>query len=169
VNRLSWYAVKTRPRWEKKVSTTLASLGFEVFCPLQKKVSQWSDRKKTILEPVVRGYVFVRVNDENKWNVTAVSGILNYVYWLGKPAVIKDSEIDTLRKFFNKFDCVSVKPALILHSKVKIQQGIFMDYEGVLIEVYGSKAKVNITSMGLEFIAHFDAGNLKPLDKQKAI
>src|SRR5450759_4619611 len=93
----NWYAVSTRPRWEKKVAQVLDTKGIENYCPLNKVVKQWSDRKKIILEPIFRGYVFVKVEEQKKWDIKKIDGILNYVYWLGKPAKIKEEEINTIK------------------------------------------------------------------------
>jgi len=98
-----WYAVYTKPRWEKKVAAMLLEKGIENYCPVNKVTRQWSDRKKVVMEPVFKGYVFVKLEDNKKWQVKDVNGILNFVYWLGKPAVIRDEEIDTIRKFLNEF------------------------------------------------------------------
>ena len=47
-----WYAVYTRPKWEKKVAELLSRKRIENYCPLNKSIKQWSDRKKTIFEPL---------------------------------------------------------------------------------------------------------------------
>ncbi|MBC7687714.1 MAG: UpxY family transcription antiterminator [Aquabacterium sp.] len=164
-NELRWYAVYTKPRWEKKVAGLLDDKGIENYCPLNKVVKQWSDRKKVVLEPIFKSYVFVRVPDAQKWDLKAVSGIINFVYWLGKPAVVRDEDIETIRKFLNEFADVQVEEVghLEVNSKVRIKQGVLMNYHGILIEVSGSRAKVRIESMGIQMSALFDKKNLEPL------
>ena len=49
-----WHAVYTKPRWEKKVAALLDAKGIEYYCPLNRVVKQWSDRKKTVLEPLFK-------------------------------------------------------------------------------------------------------------------
>ena len=136
--------------------------GVECYCPLNKIYRQWSDRKKTIFEPLFKGYVFVHVEDENKWDVKAVDGILNYVYWNGKPAIVREHEIETIKKFLSEFDGVEVEDTkLLVSTPVKIKQGVLMDYHGIVIEVMGNKAKVQIESMGLQLSAIFEKKNLE--------
>jgi transcription antitermination factor NusG len=157
----NWYVVYTRPRWEKKVASSLQSIGIENYCPLNKVKKQWSDRKKIVIEPLIKGYVFVCVNDALKWNIKQVDGILNYVYWLGKPAVVKDSEIVAIKMFLQEFEEVEVSNAsLEVQDKVLVKQGLMMNYRGIVIEVVGNKAKVNIESMGIQLVAIFDTKNL---------
>ena len=162
-NKLHWYAVYTKPRWEKKVAKLLEERGIEHYCPLNKVIKQWSDRKKVVLEPIFKSYVFVRMEDAKKWDLKKINGILNFVYWLGKPAVVKDEEIDTIRKFLNEFSSVEVVESgkLAVNAKVRIRQGVMMNYHGILLEVSGNRAKVKIDSMGISLSAHFDRKNLE--------
>jgi len=162
-SKINWYAVYTKPRWEKKVSQILRDKGIENYCPLNKVTKQWSDRKKVILEPVFKSYVFVKVEDRHKWDLRKISGILNFVHWLGRPAVIKEEEILTIKKFLNEFNDVKVveAPSLKLNDKVRIKQGILMNYHGLLVELSGKTAKVRIDSMGISLHAQFDKRNLE--------
>jgi transcription antitermination factor NusG len=161
-NSRYWYAVHTRPRWEKKVVSLLQDKGIENYCPLNKVVRQWSDRKKAVLEPLFKGYVFVQVEEAAKWELLTVNGIVNYVYWLGKPARIRDSEIDTIRRFLNEFEDIEVTEAgLQVNAAVQVKQGVLMNYKGIVVEVLGNKARVKIESMGLQLSAVFDKKNLE--------
>jgi len=158
----TWYAVYTRPRWEKKVAAVLEERGIENYCPINKVTRQWSDRKKVVLEPVFKGYVFVRLEEEKKWEVKEVNGILNFVYFLGKPARIRDEEIDTIRKFLNEFENVQVEPkGLVVNTEVRIRQGVMMNYHGVVVEVLGNRAVVKIDTLDIQLSAHFDKKNLE--------
>jgi len=158
----TWYAVYTRPRWEKKVASLLEERGIENYCPINKVTRQWSDRRKVVLEPVFKGYVFVRLEDDKKWQVKEVNGILNFVYFLGKPAKIRDEEIDTIRKFLNEFENVQVESkGLVVNSEVRIRQGVMMNYHGVVIEVLGNRAVVRIDTLDIQLSAHFDKKNLE--------
>lgn len=143
----------------------LLTKGIDHYCPLNKVTKQWSDRRKIVIEPLFKGYVFVRVKELEKWEIKNVEGILNYVYWQGKPAVVKDKEIDTIKKFLQEFTDVQViNPQLAVNNKVLIRQGVLMNYQGIVVEVSGSRAKVKINSMGLELSAVFDKKNLEPVD-----
>ncbi len=159
---MSWYAVYTRPRWEKKVSEYLLEKGIEHYCPINKALRQWSDRKKVVMEPVFKGYVFVNPAPEKKWELTKIPGVLNYVYWLGKPAEIRENEILIIKKFLSEFHNVEVeKKGFIVNAPVRITQGILMNYEGMVIEVFGNRAVVKIDTMDIQLSAQFDKKNLE--------
>ncbi len=158
-----WYALYTKPRWEKKIARILTEMGVENYCPLNRVEKQWADRRKVIMEPVFRSYVFAKVPDKEKWALKEVNGVLNFVYWLGKPAVIREDEINTIRKFLKEFNEVTVETGtdLRVNTRVRVKQGIMMNYQGMLIELSGNRAKVRIDSMGLSLQAHFDRKNLE--------
>ena len=123
---------------------------------------QWSDRKKVVLEPLFKGYVFVQVPEANKWELLTINGIVNYVHWLGKPARIRNSEIDTIRRFLNEFDNIEVTEAgMQVNTAVRVKQGVLMNYRGMVLELQGNRAKVRIESMGLQMSAFFDKKNLE--------
>ena len=158
-----WYVVYTRPRWEKKVASLLQDQGVEHYCPLNKVYKQWSDRRKVVLEPLFKGYVFVAVDEAHKWDIKKVNGILNFVYWLGKPAVVVESEIEKIKKFLQEFEQVEVsqKSVFTKHDTVVIRQGLMMDYKGMVVEVVGNKVKVDIEGMDVTLSAVFDRQNLE--------
>ena len=123
---------------------------------------QWSDRKKTILEPLFKGYVFVQVDEAAKWELLTINGIVNYVHWLGKPAKIKNSEIDTIRRFLNEFEDIEVtENNMAVNKAVQVKQGVLMNYRGIVLELNGNRAKVKIESMGIQLSAYFDKKNLE--------
>ena len=93
-----WFIVQTRPRWEKKVADCLEQKGIQIFCPVKKVRRKWSDRIKTIEEPVFKACVFVKITTEQRTAVRLTDGVVNIIYSNGKPAVVKEKEIDTLRK-----------------------------------------------------------------------
>lgn len=159
-----WYVIYTRPRWEKKIALLLTDKEIEHYCPLNKITKQWSDRKKIVEEPLFKGYVFLKRSLHDKWNIKMIPGVLNYVHWLGKPAIVKESDIKIIRKFLQEFNDVEViNIDIVKHEKVQIKQGLMMNYKGIVLEVLGNKAKVKIDSMGLVLTAIFEQKNLEKI------
>jgi|GEM_PF-5051207 len=94
-----WHIIQTRPRWEKKVVDSLTQKGIESYCPVRKVRRKWSDRIKTLEEPIFRCCVFVRIEGDGKTAVRLTEGVVNFLYDKGKPAVVKGKDIEQLRKF----------------------------------------------------------------------
>ena len=104
----------------------------------------------------------MKLEDQKKWEVKEVSGILNFVYWLGKPAIVREDEINIIKKFLNEFTDVQVEAkGLVVNSEVRIKQGVLMNYNGIVVEVIGNRAVVKIDNLDLQLSAHFDKTNLE--------
>src|SRR4051812_47800423 len=103
-----WLVVYVRPRWEKKADQLLQEQGIESFCPVTTVQSQWADRKKMVNKPLFNGYVFVRIDDRELTKVRYTMGVMNFVYFMGKPAVIRDIEIEQLRQVIKTYNDVRV-------------------------------------------------------------
>ncbi|MBX6381140.1 transcription antitermination factor NusG [Thermoflavifilum aggregans] len=158
-----WYAVYTRPRWEKKIAAQFQLRHIEHYCPLQKARRQWSDRIKIVEEPLFRSYVFVRICLAHEQTaVRMVPGVINFVYWNGKPAVIRDEEIDTIKRFLREYSSVTAYP-LQPGQKVKIIDGVLMDREGLVKKVQGKKVYVILETIGYALVAEFDQSSLEPV------
>lgn len=156
-----WLAIYSRPRWEKKVTQLLKEKGLESYCPLNKVRRKWSDRMKIVEEPLFKSYVFVKVTDEDRTAVRMTPGVINFVYWNGKPALIKEKEINAIKQFLNEYENVEVKPIeLELNQRVKITKGPLMDQEGKVMELQRKTAKVAIDSLGYVLIAYVDRSKL---------
>jgi len=160
-----WYAIYTKPRWEKKVYRLLTERGMEAYCPLNKVKKKWSDRIKIVEEPLFKSYVFVHTAEEQKSQVRQVDGVLNFVYWNGKPAIVKEKEINDIRRFMNEYQDVQAYPLeLQLNTKVVIRSGIMMDKEAIVQRVLNNKVEVLIESLGYRLVAYIDKSNLTPFN-----
>ena len=98
---MNWYVLYTKPRSEKKVEEELLSLGIHAYCPTRSEVRLWSDRKKRIEIPLLPSMVFVNIDDEHINRVFESSLVVRYMFWLGKRATVRQSEIDILKNYLN--------------------------------------------------------------------
>ena len=161
-----WYAVYTKPRWEKKVDRLLGEKGMESYCPLQRVQRQWSDRKKIVEEPLFKSYVFVRIADEEQTALRMVNGVVNFVYWMGKPAIVKDKEIKIIRQFMNEYDHVEVKQLPIeAGNKIEVQSGVLMGKSGTVKQVLHKQVEVYIESIGFTLTAYVEKSKIKLIEK----
>ncbi|MEP6727186.1 MAG: UpxY family transcription antiterminator, partial [Bacteroidota bacterium] len=157
MSKRKWLAVYTKPRWEKKIDQQLKERGIETYCPLNKVLRKWSDRMKMVEEPLFKSYVFVHVNEEEEKVVRFASGVLNFVYWLGKPAVIKQVEIDRIRRFLNDYENIEAEELTIKADDVVIiTSGALMDNTAKVIRKRGNRVELEITSLGYRLVAHVE-------------
>ena len=158
---LGWYAIYTKPRWEKKVAELLTGKQIENYCPLQKVEKRWSDRKKVILEPLFKSYVFVRIHSKGQIPVLETDGVVSFITFLGKPALVRDEEIEIIRQFLRDYQNIEVeKIDLNVNDQVKIISGPLMEHTGSVLEVSQKLVKVLLPSLGFALVA-IDRSNLE--------
>lgn len=132
--KLNWYALYTRPRFEKKVEEQLAEREIETYLPLQTVIRQWSDRKKKIKEPLFRGYVFVHVSPFNRISSLRVDGVVRMVRFGGKPSVIPDDQIEAIKRLLEGGVSLETCDYLQKGDLVEITQGPFAGIKGRVME-----------------------------------
>ena len=158
-----WHVLYTKPRWEKKVNTGLQKKNIESWCPVQQVLKQWSDRKKLIEEPLFKSYVFVNIDDTELQKVLMTDGVLNFVHYLRKPAVISNKEINLIKKYLAETDSsisLSALEGFKQNDKVVINHGVFMDNEGVVLKAGRKKIYVELKTLGQLMIVEFPASHL---------
>lgn len=159
-----WYAVYTRPRWEKKVYALFQERGITAYCPLNTIRKKWSDRYKIVHEPLFKSYVFVQIEENEQAKVRTVGGVVNFVYWNGKPAIIKEEEIGTIKRFLNEYEHVEAEPVQLLpNQRVKIMSGVLMDEEGVVVHSDKNKVQIVLESLGFKLTAKLNRNEIRPV------
>lgn len=130
---------------------------------MNKVKKQWSDRKKIVLEPLFKGYIFVNLEDSDKWSILEIEGVVNFIYWLGKPAIVRSNEIQNIKKYLGEFSDVRIGEwKFEKGQEVTVAQGVLMDYKGIILELRNNRAWVRIESMGLILNAEFKQETLIP-------
>ena len=160
-----WYVVYTRPRWEKKVSSLLTKKSVSNYCPLNRVIRQWADRKKTVHEPLFTSYVFIHACEAEHLTIKQTDGVLDFVYWLGKPAVIRNEEMDTLKSFLDdNYNVRLEKIKVNINDKVRIMSGPLMLREGEVLEVKNKTVKVFLPSLGYAMVAEVRTAEVEIID-----
>ena len=70
---------------------------------------QWSDRKKLVNEPLFPYLVFIKVTESELLSLKQVDGVINFVYWLGRPAIVRDSEIEAIKQFLDDYSNIRIE------------------------------------------------------------
>lgn len=133
---MNWYVVYTKPKWEKKVAEKLAQIEIECYCPLITQVKQWSDRKKKIEVPLFNSYVFVQLPDIDRQSVFQIAGVIRYLFWLGKPAIVRDEEINIIKNSLKASNIADVSVTSIqVGDRIKLDSGLFSNQDATVKEV----------------------------------
>jgi transcription antitermination factor NusG len=141
----NWYALYTKPRHEFKAEERLKLLGIENYLPKLKRIKQWSDRKKKVVEPLFNGYIFIRANEKERLEALEQNMIIKTVFFDGKPSVIPATVIDGLKNVIENSDDVKILNGIVKGTKVKVIDGPFNGVSGTVYEVSKHESMLAIT------------------------
>jgi transcription antitermination factor NusG len=141
---LTWFAVQTKPRHEKKATTELQEKGIGAFLPLRSEKRQWSDRQRVVELPLFPQYVFVRITPSPNARVAVLrtNGIANFVGMRGMGMAIPDGQIERIQTVVAQG--ISVRPHSFLNvgKRVRIRGGALDGLQGILTAVNGDRTLV---------------------------
>lgn len=145
-----WFVIYTRSRAEKKTAASLEKMGIQVYCPLRKTRRKWSDRWKWVEEPLFTSYLFIRIEESRREEIFHVPSVVRYVYWLGKPAKVRDEELDELRKWLGEYEHESISILFKPKDEVRVSSGPLMDVKGMVVQQKGQTLILFIEGIGAE-------------------
>lgn len=148
----NWYAVYTKPHCERKISHSLSKKNVENFCPLNHRRSRQFFLSVTSAEPVFTSYVFVRSREDEVIPLTKrIPGAISVLYWKGRPATIKDEEINAMKEFAQNHEGIVVEKMRSNSKSEETDLSYLMD--GQILLVKNRTMKLNIPSLGLSMVA----------------
>lgn len=146
---MNWYVVYTKPKWEKKVAVQLNKIGVNCYCPTITKTIQWSDRKKKQEVVLFNHYVFVQVEEKMRNLVFQSPGAIRYLYWLGKHAIVKDEEINTIKEWLTKKDITTISVSKYeIGETILIENGPFSNQNAIIKEITNTHYVLVLKTLG---------------------
>ena len=142
-----WFVVYTKPQQELKVAGQLSAMGITNYCPTITLVKQYSDRKKKVTKPLLSSYVMVELEDKERNKVFACNGIVRFLFFLGKPAVVPASDITLMQDHLNGVYNDSKVTTLSVGDSHTITQGPFSGVSGRVVETDKTKVKLELASL----------------------
>lgn len=148
---MNWYVLYTKSRYEKAVSEKLVLNGIEVYCPMLRTRRKWSDRWKWVEEPLFRSYCFVYLEDSDRDRVFNVPGVVRYLHHCGKPAIVREKEIELLKGWLSDYDHESIE-AVEYHAKDKVilRTGILINQKAEVLISSGNYITLKLESLGYQ-------------------
>jgi transcription antitermination factor NusG len=144
-----WFVVYTRPQQELKVASQLSAMGITNYCPTITLIKQYSDRKKKVNKPLLSSYIMVQLEENQREKVFTCCGIVRYLFFLGKPAVIPAFEIDLMQDHLNGvYNDIKVTTLSVGDSHT-IAEGPFSGISGRVVQSDNTKVKLELASLGM--------------------
>jgi len=165
-NSYFWHAVYVKSRAEKKAQIELQIQEIETFLPLQRKLRQWSDRKKWVEMPLISGYLFVRASRKEYDQILQSNFVVSYVRFEGKAAIIPDYQIEYL-KLMLKQDSSEVeitREKLKPGQMIEVVAGPLIGLKGKLQKIKGkSKVAIEIEQLGYSALVEILTEDIKSI------
>jgi transcriptional antiterminator NusG len=160
-----WYVLYTKTGCEKKVSNSLTRKNIVNYYPVKR---QWNSRKKMGLEPLFSSYVFIHVAENELSTIRLTEGVINFGYWLGKPAIIRDEEIEVMKRVMNEYTNVNLeKIPFNVNGTVRVIGSPLSEQKSHNVLGDGSIGKVVLPSLGYMMVAELEKVNVEVLNSAK--
>lgn len=167
----NWHAVYVKSRTEKKAQTELQFKEIETFLPLQRKLRQWSDRKKWVEMPLISGYLFVKICRKEYDSVLQSDYVVSYVRFEGVAAVIPENQIDYLKLMLKQdnLDIEIIHESLAPGQMIDVVAGPLIGLRGKLVRIKGkSKVAVELEQLGYAVLVEILAKDIRIAENHPA-
>ena len=167
---LPWYGVRVRSRHEQIASIVLRSKGYEPFLPAHKVRRRWSDRIKETEAPLFPGYVFCRLDCDNRLPVLTATGVVGIVGIGRTPAPIEEREIEAIRAVIQSGLPAQPWPFLHQGDRVRVEYGPLRGVEGIVAKVEDpQRLIVSVSLLQRSIAVEMDPAWLSALGTEKSI
>ena len=140
-----WFALYTKPRHEFKALEQLKEIEIETYLPTITITKQWSDRKKKITEPLFKSYIFIYSDEVERNRALTKDAVIKTIYFNGKPAVIPDQEMESIKKMLESPEKIHVFNGIAKGVIVKIESGPFGGIEGIVNSVSDDENTLSVS------------------------
>lgn len=156
----NWFAVYTKPERAKKVASILNRKGIKNYLPENNIIGVNAKNKKASKEPLFCSYLFVYINECEISLLQGISGIVNMVYWLAKPVVISNGEIEAIKQLTSFYHNIRLeKTPVNMNDSVRIIDEPVISFKENSASIKFQTLKIVLPSLGYVMIAERDKVN----------
>ena len=150
-----WFVIHTYAGYENKVKDNLEKRAesmhmedhiFRVIVPMEDEILMKEGRKKVVQRKVFPGYVLVEMilTDHSWYVVRNTSGVTGFVGAGNKPVPLNEEEINTILEQMGVIEG-RVKIQFAVGESVRVKEGPFEDFIGVVDELFPDKGKLKVS------------------------
>jgi transcription antitermination factor NusG len=160
----SWYILYTKPGFEKKVANLLSRRNFENYCPMKRTLNV---KRRETMEPLFKSYVFIELAESDLSSIRLLDNVVNIVYWLGKPAMVKSEEIEVMKRFMNEYTKVNLEKIQL--GNQNMEKLIDGDSVGKthMVTVKNNTVKIALPSIGYMLLAEIEKSTVENITSIK--
>ncbi len=149
-----WYVIHTYSGHEERVQKNLeqrikfmdvGSQIADVKIPTEQEIEVRSGKRRTITRKILPGYVLVKMKmDENTWSIVRnTPGVTGFVGSGNTPTPLREKEVSEIIKQMSA-EAPKVKVGFRKGQSVRVTDGPFIDFVGVVDEINMEKGKVKV-------------------------
>lgn len=130
-----WFAILTRTGREKNATLLLENSGFECYLPRSRSNRRWSDRTKEIDVPLFPGYLFCRMNPNDRLPVLITPGVVQIVGRGKTPIPVEEHEITAIQRVASSGLSTMPWPYLQVGQLARIEEGPLQGMSGIVVRI----------------------------------
>jgi transcriptional antiterminator NusG len=149
-----WFAVHTYSGYEERVKRNLEQrIKFmdagndisQVIIPTEDEIEVKNGQRRTVTKKILPGYIIVQMTmTDQSWNVVRnTPGVTGFVGSGNKPTPLKEDEVDQILKQMTA-EAPRVKPGFRKGQSIRVIDGPFIDFVGVVDEISSDKGKAKV-------------------------
>jgi transcriptional antiterminator NusG len=153
-NDKNWFVIHTYSGHEERVKKNLEQRVkfmdsgneiFQVVIPTEDEIEVRGGRRRTVTRKILPGYVLVQMNmDEHSWGVVRnTPGVTGFVGSGNVPTPLEENEVSEILKQMTA-DTPKVKVGYRKGQSVRVTDGPFIDFVGVVDEINMEKGKLKV-------------------------
>ena len=162
--RFPWFALQVQTKHEMGVADFLRGRGYMPFLPVCRNRKVWSDRIKVVETALFPGYLFCRVNIQDRLPILTAPRVIRIVGFDRVPVPVDEAEIEALQTLVTSELPNQPWPFLRIGEEVRIESGPLQGLKGILVEMRGARRLVLSVSLLQRSVAvEIDATLVKSL------
>ena len=160
----NWFVLFTRPGFEKRVSNLLGRKNIVNYCPIKR---QRNAKKKGTIEVLFSSFVFVKIEETEMASIRLIDNVVNFVYWLGKPAKISQEEIEIMSRFINEYANLRLEKIPLVQQSIIMERATNIKTKTHLVTVKNNIVKITLPSLGYMIVAEIENSSLEVINSVK--
>jgi len=153
-NGKHWFVIHTYSGYEERVKKNLeqrvkfmdsGSEVLQVVIPTEEEIEVKNGQRRTVTKKILPGYVLVQMKmTDQSWSVVRnTPGVTGFVGSGGKPTPLQEEEVNQILKQMEA-EATKVKVGFRRGQSVRVTDGPFIDFVGVVDEINPGKGKVKV-------------------------
>ncbi|MFC1860019.1 transcription termination/antitermination protein NusG [Chloroflexota bacterium] len=145
VHTYSGHEERVKKNLEQRIKSMDSGEIFQVLIPTEEETEVKNGQRREVTKKIMPGYVLVQMNmSDQSWNIVRnTPGITSFVGSSNEPAPLPEEEVSRILKQMTS-EAPRVKVGFRLGQSVRVTDGPFIDFMGVVDDINEKRGKVKV-------------------------